>query len=144
MAKVAEHLDSVQAKPPGSGHWSGYVRRREDPRGAEVLEGASSDKELVAGLCLFKGIANLLDALFVRNASITCAKLQKEEETLYREFGETLKGNLECNAYNVDAKIPTVFSAKVMDRVIQFDKRDCFISADASQGSHGCIAADAG
>ena len=95
MAKVAEHLDSVQAKPPGAGHWSGYARRSEDPRGAEVIEGASSDKDLVAGLCLFKGIANLLDALFVRNTSITCAKLQKQEETFYREFGETLKGNLE-------------------------------------------------
>ena len=25
MGKVADHLDSVQAKPPGAGHWSGYA-----------------------------------------------------------------------------------------------------------------------
>ena len=106
MARVAEHLDSVPAKPPGAGHWPGYARRREDPCGAEVIDGALSDKDLVAGLCLFKRIANLLDALFVRNASITCAKLQKNEETFYREFGETLKGELECDAYDPDADIP--------------------------------------
>ena len=92
----------------------GYAGRREDPRGAEVVKGASSDKDLVAGLRLIKGIANLLDALFVRNASITCVKLQKNEETLYREFGETLKGELECDAYDLDADIPTLFSARVM------------------------------
>ena len=78
MAKVAEHLESVPAKPPGARHWSGYAQRSEDPRGAEVIKGALPNKDLVAGLRLFKGIANLLDALFVQNTSITCAKLQKK------------------------------------------------------------------
>ena len=58
---------------------------------------------------------------------ITCAKLQKNEGTFYREFGETLKGELECDAYDPDADIPTLFSAKVMDRMIQVDTLDCFI-----------------
>ena len=80
MGKVADHLDSVQAKLPGAGHWSGYARRSEDPCGAKVIKGALSDKDLLAGLCLFKGIANLLHALFVRNTSITCAKLQKKRK----------------------------------------------------------------
>ena len=65
MSKVADHLNSVQAKPPGVGHWSGYTGQCEDPRGAEVVKGAPSDKDLTAGLHLFKGIANLRDALFV-------------------------------------------------------------------------------
>ena len=33
--------------------------------------------------------------------------LQKKEELVYHEFGETLQGELECNAYDLDADIPT-------------------------------------
>ena len=41
MAKVADHLKSVQEKPQGARHWSGYAGQCEDPGGAEVINGAS-------------------------------------------------------------------------------------------------------
>ena len=42
-------------------------------------------------------------------------------------LGIPLSSKLECDAYNLDADIPTLFSAKVMDRVIQVDTLDYFI-----------------
>ena len=51
----------------------------------------------------------------------------KKGEVVYCEFGETLKGKLRCDAYDLDADRPTLFSAKVMDRVIQVNTLDCFI-----------------
>ena len=59
--------------------------------------------------------------------SITCTK-QQTKDKVCREFGEMLRHELGCNAYDLlDADQPTTFWAKVMDRVIQVDTLGCFI-----------------
>jgi len=80
MAMVGEHLQGIEPRSISN-------------TGSPNHQQASSDRDLAAGLRIFKGIANLLDDTFIRNMFIFCAQLGRINEN-WSEISDLLRREL--------------------------------------------------